>query len=95
MKKVLIVTLVGINAALLLALMLGAGTGRADAQGVLGATTDYLVVTGQITSGWDGVYVIDLRKRYMVAFRFDKTKQKLIPYRGVRKLLLDFKRESE
>lgn len=95
MKRALIVTLAGISAALLLALILGAGTPKANAQGVIGATTDYLVITGHIGKDWDGVYVIDVRKRRMVAFRFDKAKKELIAYRGVRRLANDFRRKEK
>ena len=91
MKRALIVTLVGVNAALLLALVFGANASDAKAQGIVGANTDYLIMTGQTGKSDDAVYIIDVRKQGMVAFRFDRGKKKLIPFRGVRKLKTDFR----
>lgn len=94
MKRALVVTLVGINAALLLALVFGANASDAKAQGIVGANTDYLITTGHISKDYDAVYVVDVRRRGMVAFRFDKTKKKLVLFRGIRKLKTDFRKEK-
>ena len=91
MKRALVVTLVCINAALLLGLVIGVNASDAKAQGI-GARTDYLIMTGHIGRDNDAVYVVDVRRQGMVAFRFDRTKKKLIPLRGVRKLKTDYRR---
>ena len=82
MKKKLIVFLVCANAGLLVALVLGSAIPAADAQ-VVGGGADYMMVTGHIGSDWDGVFVIDLAKRRMLMWYFDKTNKRLLPYRGV------------
>ena len=92
MKRKLIAALVCINVGLLLALVLGVGTHRAEAQ-VIGGGTDYLVVTGQIGSDWDAVYIIDLRQRLLAALRWDKTHKRLTAFRG-RPMLRDFGRDE-
>lgn len=91
MKRALVVTLVGINAALLLALVFGANASDAKAQGMVGARTDYLIMTAHIGRDNDAVYVLDVRRQGMVAFRFDRTKKILIPFRRARKLKTDFR----
>ena len=91
MKRALVVTLVCINAALLLGLVIGVNASDAKAQGI-GARTDYLIMTGHIGRDNDAVYVVDVRRQGMVAFRFDRNKKKLIAYRGVRKLKTDYRR---
>jgi hypothetical protein len=92
MKKALIVALVCINAALLLALVLGYGTPPAKAQ-VAGGATDYLMVTGRLIGEADAVYIIDLAKRRMAAWRFDKTNNKMVPMSG-HELKRDFDRKD-
>ena len=92
MKRALVVTLVCINAALLLGLVIGVNASDAKAQGMVGASTDYLVMTGHVGRDNDAVYVIDVQRQGMVAFRFDRTKKKLIPFRGVRKLKTDYRK---
>ena len=88
MKKKLIVLLVCLNAALLVALMVGSAV---PTQGqVVGGGADYILLTAHIGSDWDGVYVIDLAKRRMLMLYFDKTKKRLLPYRGV-DLTTDFR----
>ena len=90
MKKTLILALVCVNAALLLALVLGSQP--AKAQAVRGAT-DYLLVTGRLTSTSDAIYVIDMAERKLAAWRFDKTDKRLVQYKG-RDLARDFRREE-
>jgi len=94
MKRALVVTLVCINATLLLALVIGVNASDAKAQGMVGARTDYLIMTGHVANDNDAVYVIDVRRQGMIAFRFDRTKKKLIAYRRGRKLKTDFRREK-
>jgi hypothetical protein len=91
MKKALIVGLMALNLTLLGVLIFGTGVGEAQAQ-VYG--TDYMLVTGRISDNYDAVFVIDLSTRRMIAFRMDRTTQKLKPYRGV-ELLPEFGRERQ
>lgn len=88
MKKVLIVSLVCVNAGLLAALLLGTGAQPAQAQAYGGA--DYLVVTAQIAVDWDAVWVLDLTKRRLRAFGFNKQNNRLLPFGGGRDLARDF-----
>ena len=90
MKRTLIVVLVCANLALLVALLFGPAAPRAEAQVARGGV-DYLMVTGQIGSDWDGVYILDLGSRRLLAMRWDKTKKQMLPIRG-RRLRNDFGR---
>ncbi len=94
MKKTLIVVLLGVNAALLVALLAGTGADKAYGQ-VIGA--NYLVVTGNIFSDTDAVYVLDLATRRLGAWRFER-RNKPFGFRPVgrgRQLLADFGRAAE
>jgi hypothetical protein len=93
MKKILIGTLVCVNVALLVTLILGYGAGPAKAQ-VVGGGADYLMVTGHIMGDADGVYIIDLAKRRLAAWKFDKTNKRLVAFRG-HELKRDFGREEK
>jgi hypothetical protein len=93
MKRTLIVTLVCVNVALLLALLLGTFTPNANAQVYRGAA-DYLMTIGRIGSDRDAVYVIDLDTRRMLAWQYDQTRQRLVPFQG-RRLKTDFRRPPE
>jgi len=88
MKKLLIVALVCINVALLLALVLGSGIRQAKAQGF--RTTDYIMLSGKIGGGQDALYVVDLARERLIAWRYDMQRKRLIPYRG-RELKRDFR----
>jgi hypothetical protein len=88
MKRTLIVVLVSVNLALLVALVFGPASPRADAQ-VIGGGADYLMVTGQIGTNWDGVYIVDLDTRRMLSMRWDRTRKQMVPIRG-RQLRTDF-----
>ncbi len=80
MKKGLIVALVCVNVGLVAALVLVASAQPAEAQ-IIGAGTDYLVVTGKISSDYEAVYVLDLSKMALGAWKIDKTTKKFKPYR--------------
>ena len=89
MKKALIVSLLCVNAALLAALLLGAAAPPAQAQAVRGGT-DYLVVSAQLAVDWDAVWVLDMAKRRLLAFGFNKVSNRLLPFGGGRDLARDF-----
>lgn len=89
MKKPLIVALVCVNVVLLAALV-ALNLEPAQAQ-VMRGGNDYLMTTGRVEASFDAVYVIDLKTRRLAAWRFDRTRKRLIPYRG-RSLVTDFGR---
>ena len=89
-KKRLTVALVCVNLALVAALVLVAAAPNAQAQGVIGGT-DYLVVTGLISSSTEAVYVIDIGRQAMAAWKYDKNAKKTQVI-GARSLKDDFKR---
>jgi len=91
MKKVLIVSLVGLNLALLAGLVLGGHSPAAQAQPAAWRTTDYLLFTGSIESDYDVVYVFDMASQKLGAWKFDRTAKRLRPYR-TKELAKDFVR---
>jgi len=88
MKKALIVALVCINI-LLVAMLINSNATKAQAQTERGAN-DFVMVTGRVESGFEGVYVLDLKTRKLGAWRYDRNVKKLVPYTG-RSLTTDFK----
>ena len=94
MKKILIAVLVCVNLALLAALMLGSGAPMATGQ-VAGGGTDYLVTTAQYNRGnVDALYILDLGKRRLAGWTFDKDRGRLVQFRGRKSLTQDFRRET-
>jgi len=91
-KKWIIAAMVCINVLLLSALMFNFQSSKATAQ-VVGGGTDYIMMTGQIQANWDAVYIIDLGRRQLCAWRFDKTKKRLLAFRP-RDLKRDFQRKA-
>ncbi len=92
MKKALIITLLCFNAALLVGLVLGTRSQRAEAQAFRGAA-NYLMITGHIGTNWDAVHVIDMGGRQIRSWRYDKTRKRLVPFTG-RSLEADFRRAT-
>ena len=88
MKKGLIVSLVCVNLGLLAALVIGNAMPRAEAQ-VIGGEADYLMMTGHISSDRDALWVLELGTRRLMAFEFDRSKQRMLPL-GRRELKDDF-----
>ncbi len=91
MKKAVIVALLCLNAALLVTLIAGPGTQQAQAQ-VIGS--NFLIVTGNIYSDYDAIYVLDLASRRLAAWRYEKRRKPygLRPVKAGRELLRDFGR---
>jgi len=93
MKKPAIVLMLCVNAVLLVALVAGTGVPKAYGQFV-GA--NYLVVTGDVYSDYEAVYVLDLATRRVAAWRYQKRRKpfRLVPVSvgGGRELLADFGR---
>lgn len=93
MKHALIVALICLNAALVAALVFGAGTQKAYGQ-VIGS--NYLIITGHVNEDHDAVYILDLSSRRLAAWRWDKTRKRLasVSSGGGRDLLRDFNRSA-
>ena len=87
MKRAVIVGLLALNVVLLAGLLF-APDKPAYGQAVHGAT-DYLTTTAHFGRDYDALFVVDLAKRKMVYFLFDRTTKKMVPY-GLRKLYIDF-----
>ena len=92
MKRALIVALLCLNVGLLAALAISSSR-PAYGQAYRGAT-DYMLITSKLSDGWDGVYVVDLAKRRMVGWKFDKQKKKLVVL-SARDFKTDFRRTAE
>ncbi len=90
MKKRLIVTLLCVNAALIVVLAFVTGLPSAQAQ-IVGGGTDYLLMTGHISSSYDAIYVIELNSQRIAAFKMDRTTKK-IALMGARVLTKDFRK---
>ena len=91
MKRIAIVALIGVNVALLLALVLGAGVPNAHAQeGFFGAAS-YMMATGKQPGGnTEALYIVDVAQQRMLAFRFNRAKLRLVKV-GVRDFKKDFR----
>ena len=88
MKRAMIIGLVALNLFLLAALYYAQDEPKAYGQAVRGAT-DYLVATNHYERDYDAMYVIDVGRRKMCYFLFDRTNKRMMPY-GPRKLRIDF-----
>lgn len=93
MKRKLIIGLVCVNAALLIALAVGTSTQQAKAQTF--PTTDYLLLTAQLSQMSEGVCVVDLGSKRMMAWRLRKSGNRYVlsPFRSARDLEQDFGRK--
>lgn len=88
MRKGLIIALACINVALLLGLMYGAIPSEARAQGY--RQTDYLMIPCQVDNDEDAIFVIDLARQRLGAYRCSVSGKKITSYR-YRSLTTDFK----
>jgi hypothetical protein len=91
MKKAIVTALLCINIALGAALVLSS-TPRATGQAVF-RQTDYLAATGVIERDYDALWVIDLAKQRMAAFKLDRARRKMVGSKG-RRLANDFQERS-
>ncbi len=94
MKRKLIIAMVFVNAALLIALAVGTAPQQAKAQTF--PTTDYLMFTAQMTQVTEGVCVVDLGSKRMMAWRLRPTGNRytLTSVRSSRDLARDFGRKK-
>lgn len=91
MRKAVIVILMFLNVGLLAGLLLSS-TPRAQAQAFRGAS-NYLMLTSKLDSNTDCVLVLDMAKRRLVGWEFDKTRKKMkIMPGGARDIRNDFRK---
>lgn len=90
MKKKVIVSLVCLNA-LLLVMVIWLNMPQAKAQ-AFGGATDYLVTSGRYTgsAGDEAIFVTDLGRRLTLAWRYDRVAKKFRVFPG-RDLKTDFR----
>ncbi len=89
MKKILIISLIALNAALLAALMFGSATQPAHAQ-VIGGGTDYIMIPVTMNYDSDGMVIIDIGQQKLTAIRLDQKSQQAVVFRIGRQLSSDF-----
>jgi hypothetical protein len=93
MKRFVIAALVCVNVVLLAMLALQAVPQAQGQDDVYFRRTNYILVTGQIQSGYDAVYVIDVGAQRLGAWRFDLSTKRLVAFRG-RMLNNDFRSDD-
>ncbi|MDP6046205.1 MAG: hypothetical protein QGH94_13805 [Phycisphaerae bacterium] len=92
MKKAIIAILVCVNAALLVALILGKGAPQAHAYPGSVMPNNTIMITGQIRDDEDAVYIIDMATERLAAFEFQgKGAAKRLRALGSRDLKIDLK----
>jgi hypothetical protein len=82
--------LIGVNALLLCVLVGMAIPPRPAMAQAIGGAGNYLMVTGNIQSDYDAIYIIDLAQRQLYTFTV-KRGQAAFEFRGVRDLQQDFR----
>ena len=90
MKKAIVAVLLGLNVALGAALMT-LSSPKVNAQATF-RQTDYLTAT-VIERDYDSLWVIDLAKKRLTAFRLDRSRRKMVPSQG-RRLSNDFQERN-
>lgn len=91
-KRSLLVLLVGLNLALLAALILSVYTPPAAYAQAPGRSGDYLLVSGRIQAEHDAVYLFDLRNRLLHVFRAVPGQPINVVAVDTRELARDFRR---
>jgi hypothetical protein len=87
LKTVAIVVLLGVNLALLGAVV---NANLSEAQAAPYPTSNYIVVTGKTQENKDSLYILDLASQRFAAWKYDLSKKKMQPIGGQR-LDRDFK----
>lgn len=89
-KNTWLALLICLNVALLGGVILAAAPPQlAHAQGT-GLAGNYLAVAGQIQGGFDALYILDTRARFLHAFFYDKGQRRLF-HMAARDLERDFR----
>lgn len=86
MKRLAILALLGVNLALVAALLITATASDARAQ-AFGGHPDYLIVNGPFDDRADAIYIIDQAKHRMVAVGIDRAQQEFRIFRNSRRNL--------
>lgn len=89
MKNVVIILMVCVNVGLILTLALTV-VSPATAQEEYFPSSNYIFVTGQIETGYEVLYVIDMASQRLGAWSYDRSTKRLKPYPG-RELRGDFR----
>lgn len=89
MKNVAIILLICINVGLILTLAVTAVSSATAQEGYF-PSTNYIMVTGQIESGYEVIYIIDMASQRLGAWKYDLSSTKLKAYRG-QELKVDFR----
>ena len=82
MKRSLIIVLACLNLVLLAVLVVGTAVPKAYGQGLIG--TDYLTVTGKVSSRKDAVYILDLGRHRLTALAFDQKRLRSLQGRDLK-----------
>ena len=90
MKKLIVAALICLNVGLLFALVFWQSTPTANAQASYYNETNYIMVTGQIETGYEVVYVIDMATQRLGAWKFSLGERRLMPLPS-RPLSTDFR----
>jgi len=90
MKKVIIAALICLNVGLLAVLVFGEATPAANAQADYYNETNYIMVAGQIETGLEVVYVIDMATQKIGVWKFNISDRRLIAWPS-RSLASDFR----
>lgn len=93
-RNVCLAILVCVNLLLLVALVFVAAPPRAAVAQPGGLADNYLVVTGQIQSEHDALYVLEMQERTLHTFTFRRGTREL-EYAGARQLERDFRNNRE
>ena len=90
MKKAIIAALICLNVGLLAVLVFGEAAPAANAQTGYYNETNYIMVAGQIETGLEVVYVIDMVTQKICVWKFDLSDRRLIAWPS-RSLTSDFR----
>lgn len=90
-RRALILLLVGLNLVLLVALLYSAFPMPAAFAQRVGTSGNYMLITGQIQSGYDAVYLFDVAERRMHVLTIEKGGSNRLDHRDTRDLQQDFR----
>lgn len=93
MKRFVIVALICVNIGLLALFAFQAVQPAQGQDDIYFRRTNYILVTGQIQTGYDAVYVIDVAAQRLGVWRFDLSTKRLVAFRG-RELGNDFRSDN-
>ncbi|MBN2446567.1 MAG: hypothetical protein JXO22_07575 [Phycisphaerae bacterium] len=92
-KRFWVSLLVCVNLALLTGIMLVSSSPPMALAQDAGLGGNYLIVTAEIMSSFDGIFVLDVKRRVLHSFFYDRGPDKLV-YAGYRDLETDFRNKE-